>query len=269
MRDGRGCRGPDAARDGRGSCFQRTGESPAPGPADPSNSVLLPKPARRQKDAEGPSPAASEPHAPAAPMASRKAPAGAGSGLAAAGRDRERERAHLELAELGPLLEEKGDQGPTGAASVRPSETPGREGIRGLAQSPRSVPADYPGNLPVIPLIARGVRLQVVPRAGPCSQPAQTLLLPSRLGARVVLAGMSPGSLCLCRVFPGCFQCLSISTGQGITFPSAFPAEESGSGAGTQSFPNSEPPLLEWAGWGLPAGPSSRSSLGCRDENPW
>lgn len=86
-------------------------------------------------------------------MASRKAPAGAGSGLAAAGRDRdrERERAHLELAELGPLLEEKGDQGPTGAASVSPSETPGREGILSLAQSPRSAPADYPGNLPVIP----------------------------------------------------------------------------------------------------------------------
>lgn len=91
-----------------------------------------PPPARRQKYVEGPSPAAWEPHAPAAPMASRKAPAGAGSGLAAAGRDRERERAHLELAELGPLLEEKGDQGPTGATSVSPSETPGREGIQSL-----------------------------------------------------------------------------------------------------------------------------------------
>lgn len=124
-------------------------------------------------------------------MASRKAPAGAGSGLAAAGRDRdrdrERERAHLELAELGPLLEEKGDHGLTGAASVRPSETPGREGIRSLAQSPLSISADYPGNLPVIPLIARGVRLRVGPRAGSCSELAQTLLLPSRLGAGVVL----------------------------------------------------------------------------------
>lgn len=107
-------------------------------------------------------------------MASRKAPAGAGSGLAAAGRDRERERerAHLELAELGPLLEEKGDQGPTGAASVSPSETPGREGIPSLAQSPRSVFADYAGNPPVIPLRARGEGLRVVPRAGPCSEPA-------------------------------------------------------------------------------------------------
>ncbi|NXJ26267.1 PAQR1 protein, partial [Dicrurus megarhynchus] len=57
-------------------------------------------------------------------MASRKAPAGAGSGLAAAGRDRERERAHLELAELGPLLEEKGDQGPTGAASAEDPPCP-------------------------------------------------------------------------------------------------------------------------------------------------
>lgn len=116
-------------------------------------------------------------------MASRKAPAGAGSGLVAAGRDRERERAHLELAELGPLLEEKGDQGPTGAASVSPSETPGREGIQSLPQSPRSVP----GNLPVIPLIARGVQLRVIPRAGQCSEPGQTLLLPSRHGAEIVL----------------------------------------------------------------------------------
>ncbi|KAM4759874.1 adiponectin receptor protein 1 isoform X2 [Corvus cornix cornix] len=65
-------------------------------------------------------------------MASRKAPAGAGSGLAAAGRDRdrerererERERAHLELAELGPLLEEKGDQGGTGAASAEDPPCP-------------------------------------------------------------------------------------------------------------------------------------------------
>lgn len=105
-------------------------------------------------------------------MASRKAPAGAGSGLVAAGRDRERERAHLELAELGPLLEEKGDQGATGAASVSPSETPGWEGIQSLPQSPRSVFADYPGNLPVIPLIARGVRLCIAPRAGPSSEPA-------------------------------------------------------------------------------------------------
>lgn len=110
-------------------------------------------------------------------MASRKAPAGAGSGLVAAGRDRERdrererERAHLELAELGPLLEEKGDQGPTGAASVSPSETPGREGIPSLAQSPRSVFADYAGNLSVITLRARGERLRVS-RAGPCSEPA-------------------------------------------------------------------------------------------------
>lgn len=120
-------------------------------------------------------------------MASRKAPAGAGSGLAAAGRERERERAHLELAELGPLLEEKGDQGPTGAASVRTSETPGREGIPSLAQCPRSVPADYPGNLPIIPLLARGVRLRVVPRAGPCSEPAQTLLPPSGVRAGIDL----------------------------------------------------------------------------------
>lgn len=78
-------------------------------------------------------------------MASRKAPAGAGSGLAAAGR--ERERAHLELAELGPLLEEKGDQGPAGAASVRPPG-PRREGsgaVLGLlAPSPRIIPGIRP-----------------------------------------------------------------------------------------------------------------------------
>ncbi|XP_041278589.1 adiponectin receptor protein 1 isoform X1 [Onychostruthus taczanowskii] len=90
-------------------------------------------------------------------MASRKAPAGAGSGLVAAGRDRERERerAHLELAELGPLLEEKGDQGPTGATSVSPSETPA-----GGNPEPGSVSSlrlrGYPGNLPVIPIRARG-----------------------------------------------------------------------------------------------------------------
>lgn len=141
-------------------------------------------------------------------MASRKAPTGAGSGLAAAGRDRERERerAHLELAELGPLLEEKGDQGLTGAASVRPSKTPGREGTRSLAQSPLSVPTDYPGNLPVIPLIARGVRLRVGPRAVPCSEPAQTLLLPSRLGAGIVLrrdvTGIAVSVPGVPRVFP-------------------------------------------------------------------
>lgn len=52
----------------------------------------------------------------AAAMASRKAAAAAqGNGLAAAGRD----RAHLELAELGPLLEEKGEQGAAGTVSVR------------------------------------------------------------------------------------------------------------------------------------------------------
>lgn len=48
-------------------------------------------------------------------MASRKgSAAGPGTALAAAGR----ERAHLELAELGPLLEEKGEQGAAGAAAV-------------------------------------------------------------------------------------------------------------------------------------------------------
>lgn len=80
-------------------------------------------------------------------MASRKAPAGAGSGLAAAGRERERERAHLELAELGPLLEEKGDQGPAGAASVRPPG-PRREGsgaVLGLlAESSQIIPGIRP-----------------------------------------------------------------------------------------------------------------------------
>ncbi|KAJ7427112.1 hypothetical protein WISP_09604 [Willisornis vidua] len=53
-------------------------------------------------------------------MASRKAAPGAGSGLGP-GRDRERERerdrAHMELAELGPLLEEKGERAATGAAT--------------------------------------------------------------------------------------------------------------------------------------------------------
>lgn len=54
-------------------------------------------------------------------MASRKASAaGQGNGLAAAGRD----RAHLELAELGPLLEEKGDQGAASSASVSPPSPP-------------------------------------------------------------------------------------------------------------------------------------------------
>lgn len=57
-----------------------------------------------------------DPRNAAAAMASRKAAAAAqGNGLAAAGRD----RAHLELAELGPLLEEKGEQGAAGTASVR------------------------------------------------------------------------------------------------------------------------------------------------------
>lgn len=55
-------------------------------------------------------------------MASRKAsPAGQGTALAAAGRD----RAHLELAELGPLLEEKGEQGAAGSASVSLPSPPG------------------------------------------------------------------------------------------------------------------------------------------------
>lgn len=55
-------------------------------------------------------------------MASRKASAtGQGNGLAAAAG---RERAHLELAELGPLLEEKGDQGPAGSATVSPPFAP-------------------------------------------------------------------------------------------------------------------------------------------------
>ena len=57
-----------------------------------------------------------DPRNAAAAMASRKAAAAAqGNGLAAAGRD----RAHLELAELGPLLEEKGEQGAAGTVSVR------------------------------------------------------------------------------------------------------------------------------------------------------
>lgn len=48
-------------------------------------------------------------------MASRKGSAAApGTALGAAGR----ERAHLELAELGPLLEEKGEPGAAGAAAV-------------------------------------------------------------------------------------------------------------------------------------------------------
>ncbi|KAF1466512.1 Adiponectin receptor protein 1, partial [Pygoscelis antarcticus] len=54
-------------------------------------------------------------------MASRKASAaGQGNGLAAGGR----ERAHLELAELGPLLEEKGDQGTAGSASAEDPPCP-------------------------------------------------------------------------------------------------------------------------------------------------
>ncbi|NXM74145.1 PAQR1 protein, partial [Serilophus lunatus] len=39
-------------------------------------------------------------------------------------RDRERERAHLELAELGPLLEEKGERGSAGAASAEDAPCP-------------------------------------------------------------------------------------------------------------------------------------------------
>lgn len=85
-------------------------------------------------------------------MSSRKGPAGAGSGLAAAGRERERERererAHLELAELGPLLEEKGDPGAAGAATVSPSGSPGGTGsgarVTLLAPSPRIIPGIRP-----------------------------------------------------------------------------------------------------------------------------
>ncbi|KAK2521787.1 hypothetical protein Q9966_012760 [Columba livia] len=54
-------------------------------------------------------------------MASRKgSAAGPGTALAAAGR----ERAHLELAELGPLLEEKGEQGAAGAAAAEDPPCP-------------------------------------------------------------------------------------------------------------------------------------------------
>lgn len=68
-------------------------------------------------------------------MASRKASTtGQGNGLAAAGR----ERAHLELAELGPLLEEKGDQGAAGSASVSPPPPPAA-GTAVLGPSARSV----------------------------------------------------------------------------------------------------------------------------------
>uniref|UniRef100_A0A8B9U3W8 Adiponectin receptor 1 n=1 Tax=Anas zonorhyncha TaxID=75864 RepID=A0A8B9U3W8_9AVES len=55
-------------------------------------------------------------------MASRKAAAaGQGTGLAAAAN---RERAHLELAELGPLLEEKGEQGAAGPPSAEDPPCP-------------------------------------------------------------------------------------------------------------------------------------------------
>ncbi|NWQ83495.1 PAQR1 protein, partial [Columbina picui] len=54
-------------------------------------------------------------------MASRKgSAAGPGTALAAAGR----ERAHLELAELGPLLEEKGEQGAAGPAAAEDPPCP-------------------------------------------------------------------------------------------------------------------------------------------------
>ncbi|KAM4646006.1 adiponectin receptor protein 1 isoform 4-T4 [Amazona ochrocephala] len=54
-------------------------------------------------------------------MASRKASAaGPGPALGAAGRD----RAHLELAELGPLLEEKGEPGAAGAAAAEDPPCP-------------------------------------------------------------------------------------------------------------------------------------------------
>lgn len=80
-------------------------------------------------------------NAAAAAMASRKAAAAAqGNGLAAAGRD----RAHLELAELGPLLEEKGEQGAAGTASVRrPAPGVGPEWARCFGVNQKF--ARYPG----------------------------------------------------------------------------------------------------------------------------